>query len=102
MSPLCIRSLPDLFVDCLLLFFSLGFVTCFLICLQLLMNGFSYLIFIYKDFLLFVPPRNVTRSLGQAAIPFTGNGFFHGLFQSAIDFFIVDSHFNHILIINSY
>ncbi len=26
MSPLCIRSLPDFFVDCLLLFFSLGCV----------------------------------------------------------------------------
>ncbi len=48
-SPFLDNFLPD-FVDCLLLVFV---STCVLICLVLLMDGFSCLIFIYRVFLLF-------------------------------------------------
>ncbi len=52
MNPLCIGSLPDFYWLFFLFFFLWVVFTCVLICLVLLIDGFSSLIFIYKVFLL--------------------------------------------------
>jgi hypothetical protein len=65
MSPLCIGSLPDFFVDCLLLFYLWVMSTCVLICLVLLMDGFPSLNFIYRAFLRTLQSKYCDQEMGK-------------------------------------